>query len=738
MSALPEAVQGILVLVTLMVFGSAAGYGLLSLARFPADRRCRLLLAPIAVTILWALSGDLLVRLGWTMAQLTGPLWGVSILLALTGACYMLADRASALDGRTVLATIGAAAITVLVMGRPIARGLFAHMGPLNTDTFLYSALAAAYWDRGLGSDGPFAVFYQQLDHYLLLLGAARNHTFVLLDFLSPLIEAGEPIFVRNLFECWMVFVATTAAAYYLLVSRPSPATPMGRTLAYMGLFMGLGWAFVPAAVGNWDNALFVGLVPVLAGLSYEPARARTAVALGVVLAYAFLTYPELCPIAAVVAAPFFVLRLRHGTALRGRLVLVYLGALLVAGILILPAARAIWDYVFFQLSTAVSSNRPGGAFSIGLLDRWWHPGSWWAMGPDQHAPAGWSGAALAALLTLGTAVGFIRAWRQPRRPEPWAGTVLLAAVLYFLVREQYAYGVYKILSVSWWLVALLTLDGVEALGRRLLPRAELRWRRALAGSAVAVIVVASLAAVMRNWEYRFPPSLDGILPSPDQLVELRDRARRQPAGDVLITGQLATAPALPWVWYVLRSTPLRVFVPTTPLPPLPAVLAWTGAASPPVTLRASNERQADDALLFETPRFVLLELKDRAWLSGMESPNGVETWGTWLGTQDITIDIKAESATVVTIGFNADPGPSRPESPERELVLLAGDREVARVRIDKSQRVALNAPVAAGATRLRLRCVDTPTVAAMPNGDERTLLVMIRELSVHTDRALP
>ncbi len=180
--------------------------------------------------------------------------------------------------------------------------------------------------------------------------------------------------------------------------------------------------------------------------------------------------------------------------------------------------------------------------------------------------------------------------------------------------------------------------------------------------------------------------------PGEDLILEqIRETVRRvtaaslraSSAGDVLITGQLATDRALPWVWYALRSTPLRVFVPTTPEEPTPAVLTWTAAASPSLTLRLAHERQADDALVFETPRFALMALNDRAWLAALENPNGLETWGSWLGTEDITIHVKAESATVVTIRFDADPGPSRPESPERDLVLLAGDREVSRVQRD-------------------------------------------------------
>jgi hypothetical protein len=65
--------------------GLAVGLGLLALLRFPTDPTRCLLLAPFAATMAWALAGTLLVRSGFTMAQVTPPIAAVSLGLAVLG-----------------------------------------------------------------------------------------------------------------------------------------------------------------------------------------------------------------------------------------------------------------------------------------------------------------------------------------------------------------------------------------------------------------------------------------------------------------------------------------------------------------------------------------------------------------------------------------------------------------------------------------------------------------------------
>lgn len=739
MSSLPSIMaDGLLSLLALIVFACATGVGLLSLLRFPDDRQNRLLIAPVAATMLWAITGGLLVRMGWTMADASLPMWGGSIVLALAGAWAMLRHPPSAIDGRMLAVSAGIVAATLVSMAAAIGRGLFSDLGPGNPDTFLYTTLAAAFWEHGLSDQGR-SFFFQQLGDGYLGLGAFRNHTFVLLAFFSRLVEAGEPTFVRNLFMCWSVFAIGMSAAYYRRVSRRDLSGAAGLTVLYAWLVIGLGWAFVPGAVGNWDNALFVSVVPILAGLSYEPGGWRFSVALGVTGAYAFLTYPELAPIAGIIVSPYFVLRL--WTEPRTRLmVLQYALAAIVALVLIAPAASSLWYYFIYQMKAAGGEMRPGGGFAAGLLLWWWNPSVWWGLGPEHGVASDWRDVTLALLLTALTVPGVARALGSRRAPQGWAFLILVALAAYFLAIARYPYGVYKILSVTWWLVAALLLDGMLTLWRTRTAQGFLHpfvSRAAVGAAALVVVLLASVLTASQRSAIFFPPIL-GAMPTPDELLELRDRARRQPPGDVLVMGRLATASSTPWVLYALRSTPLRVYLPERPRPPLSDSFFWTKTGAPDAVLLEPDERVVAGPALIDTPRFRLVGFRGAAMVTSVENANGLEAWGTWLGATPITISILSQQPLAARMEFEAEPGPSRPESTERTLIVVEGDREVARTRVAKRQLVSLPVMLSSGTTRLTLRCEEAPTVASMPNGDTRALLVAIRGLSVRPAAAAP
>src|SRR5262245_42949708 len=73
--------------------GLTVGLGLLALLRFPTDPTRRLLLAPFAATMAWALSGNLLVRSGFTMAQVTPPILIASLAMAALGVASAIRMR---------------------------------------------------------------------------------------------------------------------------------------------------------------------------------------------------------------------------------------------------------------------------------------------------------------------------------------------------------------------------------------------------------------------------------------------------------------------------------------------------------------------------------------------------------------------------------------------------------------------------------------------------------------------
>lgn len=607
MSSLSVVGEGVLYFVTLIVFATAAGFGLLSLVGFPDDRRNRYFLAPLAITMAWALTGGLLVRFGLTMGQVAPPMWAASMLLAAVGAWTMLRDRSSTPDRTVVVLLCGSAAATAVCMSKMLGRGLMAELGTPNLDTFFYTTLAAGYWEHGLASQGV-TLFFDQLGGYMVM-GTYRNHTFVLLSFFSNLVEAGEPLFVRNLFVCWTLFTIGTSATYFFRVARFASIGGAPLTLLYVWTVMGIGWAFVPSGVGNWDNALFVAVTPALAGLAFERPGWPSVSALGVTVAYAFLTYPELAPIGGAVVAPFFIYRMFAGFQRPGSVFTQYAVASAIALAVAAPALSSLSTYFVGQMRAAVSELRPGGAFVDGLLNSWWNPAAWWAFGPEFSAPAGTWATAAALVLTLIALVGAVRAAKSPRAPVIWSILIVAGLLAYVLVVERYSYAGYKILSVAWWLVALLLVHGLVAFWS-VVVRAPWSWvaRPAAALLIVGALGVASAKATINRSAYFFPAWADQLVPTPNELMDLRELARRQPPGDVVIQGELLNAPSLPWVLYALRSTPLRVYVGAKPEHPFASGFVRNEATEPDGVLVTSNEGHSGAPVLIDVPRFTLLD----------------------------------------------------------------------------------------------------------------------------------
>src|SRR5262245_41636490 len=144
--------------------------GALALLRYPGDPLRRVLLAPFAATVVWALAGNLLVRLGLPMAQATPLIMLASLVLAALGVRSVARLRGQAGVATTLVAGLGL--VVGLVAWPLFARGLTGHLGSPNPDTHSYTAIAADYWRLGLRSPSAAMLDSEPLED-------GRNHTFV-------------------------------------------------------------------------------------------------------------------------------------------------------------------------------------------------------------------------------------------------------------------------------------------------------------------------------------------------------------------------------------------------------------------------------------------------------------------------------------------------------------------------------------------------------------------------------
>jgi hypothetical protein len=103
-----------------------------------------------------------------------------------------------------------------------------------------------------------------------------------------------------------------------------------------------------------------------------------------------------------------------------------------------------------------------------------------------------------------------------------------------------------------------------------------------------------------------------------------------------------------------------------------------------------------------------------------------------WLGGNDRAevVVLTARDGTLQLKG-SFIPGPSLPETGQRTLEVETEETECLQRFVVNQGMHALSVPVRAGVNRLRLRVVETPTVAEFPDGDKRPLMLAIGSLSV-------
>jgi hypothetical protein len=466
---------------------------------------------------------------------------------------------------------------------------------------------------------------------------------------------------------------------------------------------------------------------------------------LGANLAFAAYTYTELAPLATIFCLPWFVRSLVSAPDRRVAAVH-YLAAIAVAIILLAPGAKGLWT--FFEAQRAAAEKpavqlRPGGSFAGGLVQRAGDPAAWWALGAEHGFPPRVPGRFAAIVLTGVSLVGLIHLGRRRRYAELASVGLVTLSVGYFVFVDKYAYATYKILSVSWWIVGLIATEGFTVLflaGNESADTFIRRRTRTLLGAALALLVLASLTASSsyRTSDY-FSTAIFVRQPTIAALVRLKDRARGQPATDTFVPDTTGDGLLMPWIFYALKDGDLRLYHGPAATPAVPGGGPWRSRNTvPATTLLSVTGLNGTASVRFRTPEFALVDSDSVVVIERIDSPNGHEPWGTWLGTKPITITFWAPAGREASLTFDAAAGPSLPGSIRRRLEIVSSSRQRRQLEFDGTGSIAFPFVTAGGQEMLTLSTPDSPTVATLPNGDIRPLLVRVTHLAVSFRPAMP
>jgi hypothetical protein len=119
--------------------------------------------------------------------------------------------------------------------------------------------------------------------------------------------------------------------------------------------------------------------------------------------------------------------------------------------------------------------------------------------------------------------------------------------------------------------------------------------------------------------------------------------------------------------------------------------------------------------------------------LTFITNPNDLEVLDGkpffWIGSKATILHIQSPFTGNIRIFFDASPGPSRPESAERHLLITSGDWN--SVVVVQSGRILFEAPVLSGENEIFLEVIEKPTLSVLPNGDKRPLMLGVLDLKL-------
>jgi hypothetical protein len=509
----------------------------------------------------------------------------------------------------------------------------------------------------------------------------------------------------------------------FVLLSRMLGARPILSLCA--GLFgVMIGWAPEVLKIGNWDQVLFISLIPFaifrMRLLTFPTSHTSGSLAMGLCLAAAIFAYPEGAVISGIIYFPLVVWRLFRGTPLprKVRQLALASGVAILLSIVYLPT---FVSFLFHQISAGSTVLVAKGALG-GLLSTNWFAAVY-CLGAQLPATTGHPPRKLeliVSVLFIGLTLVAIRAWWRKKDGIILTIPFFAALSLWEALRVQYDYGLYKVLTMFWPVMVGAIFAGMSQLLARYYGLARLFAIVAFCG-----LIVGAVLAEVEDFRYA-PWRQDRSIKPFLELRRLKEISRDAP-----VRIQTQSWFNQLWAVFFLQGYKLIIPNPLLYLQSLAKSLPHPATEQYPISFVLTDEKKS--GAVWHNKSFYLLARGEPVELLAVNAPNTLETEDgepfLWLDNRfaDLTIHSDADREVFLLIP-ECRPGPNRPEDPNRTL-LIEQNGEAFEVPAQESLKIPLS--LKKGNNLVRLACKESATVHELASGDTRTLLLGIKGFSI-------
>ena len=594
-------------------------------------------------------------------------------------------------------------------------------------DAWSYGALATYLTDnaRGVTENLPL------IDQYASHLQDTRFASSCLLALVIYCL-GGQSLFMAHTVFYVLCLVTLVLSTGYL---GSSLGFSLRQSLLASGSTALLGWTINAIIIGNYDNLLFIALVPAAIGVlvRFHNGALRVGtfcVAGGTLMAALCYTYPEGLALTSILITPLGVASCRRLRKDR-HLWVGYIVAGLLALVLVWPYLPVFVRFLQNQLTAGVSSHgapRDGTGNFPGLLMRGFGP-ALFALGNE--FPGSPVHLYHYLLPVIGSLLALLGAWRlHVRHPWfPWVVVPFAGLFIWQNVVSHYDYGTYKVIfCMSWWVFPAMVAGGWWL--------AE-RWGRPILAMVAAVVIMAG-AGLQRwsLWSHRVCPP-QTALSAIAELPTIRFFTREQPV-------LLSVHSDFEQIWAVafLKSIPLVLDHPRSYLamPHVQPLLARARIAPVHNGLWVLCSGPYPGAI-WHNQHYALLH-NPEAFIITVDNPNGLETrdgqsWVWIAATRPTVFAIRALHPGRYELGASqVSFGPSALSKPQRTLEVIDAEGTHQVVLDHRLSTIPLS--LHAGSNHITVRSLTLPTVRTLANGDTRELMLGLKGYFVKPSTIVP